>query len=387
MLTIFRRHRKRCPHRAEGRKYRRCQCPIWVDGTLGSEDIRSSLSTRDWQKAQDLVRQWEAEGTGSLETKPEPVVIEEACEAFLRDAEARNLREPTLYKYRLLFRQLQEFTRQLGLRYLLELDVMAVRQFRNQWPNRNLGALKKLEYLRSFFRFAHDNGWIPDNPARKIKSPKVNNRPTMPFTRDEMVRILTACEHYRDAYGRTGQENAKRLRALVLLLRYGGLRIQDAVTLPRDRIVDGKLFLYTAKTGTPVYCPLPDSVANALEALPAKNQYYFWSGGSTPKSATSSCQRSLQKLFRLAGVPGGHAHRFRDTFAVEFLLSGVPLERVSVLLGHQSVRITERHYAPWVSSRQEQLEADVRRAWLADPVVFGETKGTQEVHGKRQVVN
>ena len=35
----------------------------------------------------------------------------------------------------------------------------------------------------------------------------------------------------------------------------------------------------------------------------------------------------------------------------------------AILLGHQSVRITEKHYAPWVRARQEQLEADVRRTW------------------------
>jgi integrase len=39
----------------------------------------------------------------------------------------------------------------------------------------------------------------------------------------------------------------------------------------------------------------------------------------------------------------GHAHRFRDTFAVELSLAGVPLERVSILLGHTSVKITEEH--------------------------------------------
>ena len=43
--------------------------------------------------------------------------------------------------------------------------------------------------------------------------------------------------------------------------------------------------------------------------------------------------------------PGGLGC-FRDTFAVECLLAGVPLERVSVLLGHASVKVTERHYAP-----------------------------------------
>jgi integrase len=48
---------------------------------------------------------------------------------------------------------------------------------------------------------------------------------------------------------------------------------------------------------------------------------------------------------------------------VELLLADVPLDRVSILLGHKSVRITERHYSPWVRSRQEQLEADVRKTW------------------------
>ena len=67
--------------------------------------------------------------------------------------------------------------------------------------------------------------------------------------------------------------------------------------------------------------------------------------------------------FFVHGAVDGHAHRFRDTFSVEFLLAGVPIERVAILLGHQSVRITEKHYAPWVRARQEQLEADVRRTW------------------------
>jgi len=87
------------------------------------------------------------------------------------------------------------------------------------------------------------------------------------------------------------------------------------------------------------------------------------------KSAVADWQRSLAKVYETAGVPDAHAHRFRDTFAVELLLSGVPLERVSVLLGHSSVKITERHYAPWVRERQEQLEDDVRRAWKVDPLL------------------
>jgi hypothetical protein len=109
-------------------------------------------------------------------------------------------------------------------------------------------------------------------------------------------------------------------------------------------------------------CPLPPFVVKALDAIPAST-YFFWSGLSKPKSAVGDWQRSLKRLLILAGVPDGHAHRFRDTFSVELLLAGVPIQRVSILLGHQSVRITEKHYSPWVRARQEQLEADVRRTW------------------------
>jgi integrase/recombinase XerD len=54
---------------------------------------------------------------------------------------------------------------------------------------------------------------------------------------------------------------------------------------------------------------------------------------------------------------------FRDTFAVELLLAGVPLDQVSLLLGHNSIKVTEKHYAPFVKARQVQLEHSARMAW------------------------
>jgi integrase/recombinase XerD len=186
-------------------------------------------------------------------------------------------------------------------------------------------------------------------------------------------------------YGRTGQENARRLRALVLLLRYSGLRIGDAVSLPRDRIADGKLFLYTAKTGTLVSCPLHNDVIQALDAvLGTSEKYFFWTGQGNLKSAVGDWQRSMKKLFALAKVSGGHAHRFRHTFAVELLLAGVPIERVSVLLGHSSTRITEKHYSAWVRARQEQLEADVRASWALESGLLSSQPGTYRARGETE---
>ena len=106
---------------------------------------------------------------------------------------------------------------------------------------------------------------------------------------------------------------------------------------------------------------------------------------------TCHWQMRLKKVFDLAviskGLGNAVSHRLRDTFAVELLLAGVPIERVSILLGHQSVRITEKHYSPWVRSRQEQLEADVASAWKRDPILNQSGAGTISVQSAKGPVN
>jgi len=130
---------------------------------------------------------------------------------------------------------------------------------------------------------------------------------------------------------------------------------------------DGKLFLHEQhKTKVPVCVPLPPTALDALliqGRLSANRKYFFWTGAGARESAVSNWKRTLYRIFELAEVTGGHTHRFRDTFAVDLLMHGVPLESVSVLLGHRSIRVTERSYAPWVKARLERLEELVRSTW------------------------
>jgi integrase len=67
----------------------------------------------------------------------------------------------------------------------------------------------------------------------------------------------------------------------------------------------------------------------------------------------SNWQKHFQALFAHANLRKAdgspkrcYPHIFRDTFAVEMPLAGVPLEQASILLGHKSVKITEKHYLP-----------------------------------------
>jgi integrase len=154
-------------------------------------------------------------------------------------------------------------------------------------------------------------------------------------------------------------------------MRWSGLSILDAVTLERRRLQGNRLLLYRHKTKVPVFVPLPPDIATLLEALPNSNpQYFFWSGNGDPHTAKKGWQRSLRRLFKTINLRSEdgqarrcHPHMFRDTFAVELLLAGVPLDQVSLLLAHSSIKITEKHYAPFVKARQQQLETSVRMSW------------------------
>jgi integrase len=142
------------------------------------------------------------------------------------------------------------------------------------------------------------------------------------------------------------------------------MRISDTAMLQASALHENKVFLYAHKTGTPVYVPIPNFLASGLAAIHPIGSYLFLRGESTRmETCTDLWRRQLARVFEAAKISRGHPHRFRDTFAVELLLAGVPIEHVSVLLGHASVKITEKHYAPWVRRRQEKLEEDVKKSW------------------------
>jgi len=163
------------------------------------------------------------------------------------------------------------------------------------------------------------------------------------------------------------------MHALVRLMRFSGLAILDAVTLERTELVwDQKLKLHSVvtsrqKTGIHVSVPLPTDVAGEVIAVMALNghpQYIFWNRtDGKPKAAVDVWERAFRRAFKAAGMPSGHSHQLRDTFAVELLKQGVPLEEVSKLLGHTSIRTTEKSYAPWVTARQDRLNELVVRTF------------------------
>ncbi len=370
MLSVYTRHYPPC--RQTDSNYRRCRCPKWINGTLATgKFIRESAQTRSWETAERKARLMEID-----KAPPEPnwrITIEQAVGAFLRDEEARKLQKTSTSQSKTLFeKQLLDWARQQSLTFLDELTTVKLREFRAWWNNAALTTQRKHHRLNGFFDFCIENDWLLRNPAKKMKSVQVTQEPTDYFTPAEFAKIVDATYAYGEwKGGRDFEHRSLRLRALILLMRWSGLSILDAVTLERRRLDADRLLLYRHKTKVPVYVPLPPVVTTLLDSLPNSNpRYFFWSGNGDPHTAKKGWQRSLRLLFRNLnltsedGLPKRcHPHMLRDTFAVELLLAGVPLDQVSLLLGHSSIKVTEKHYAPFVKARQLQLEQSARMAW------------------------
>ena len=361
VLRLYRRHRASCGKTSE--RYRRCSCPIYVEGSLGGESVRKALDQTSWNAASEVVRNWTASGMVGV-VRVEIPTIKQAVEKFFDDAKARKLQPATIAKQKnLLEKRLRPWCEKTGRRHLKQLDLDALREFRTTWPDGPLSAYKNLERLRSFLGFCQQAGWIEKNPARALKPPKLPEKSAKVkvFTGEQIEKILDACDRYPERNTR-GHDNRARVRALVLTLRYSGMRIGDCVGLETAHLKSGKLFLNTQKSGTKIFVPLPKKAVEALEKITNGNPYFFWTGNGLRKSAVADWQRALRRLFKLAKV-NGNPHMFRHTFATDLLSKGIPIEDVSVLLGHRSVRITEAYYSHWVKARRERLEERVRELW------------------------
>jgi site-specific recombinase XerD len=363
MLTIYRRHliakppRPACPATGD-RFYKRCKCPMWAEGTTPTGYIRRSLNTNSWETAERLKRKLEE---GEPIERKEPKRTEDAAKRFVEDKKIQGKAAGTL---RIAARRMEEFKAwcgQEGYTYVTEIDADALGRYRQTWTGISSTKAHKQGTVFNFFAYCLKMKWVSENPAANLSRIQWDDPEVDYFAPTEFDALIKAAEGMR---GR----KAARLKAFILVMRWTGLRILDVTTLERRRIKNGNLLLRTTKTGVHIYAPLPPFVLQALKVMKplpdSHKDYFFWSKVGKPETAANVWRRSFMTAVEKSKFPRrGHPHMIRDTFAIEALLAGVPVDQVSRMLGHKSVVTTERHYMPFVRARQEQLSDSYRRMW------------------------
>jgi site-specific recombinase XerD len=355
VLKLYRRHVRKCPN--DSRDNLRCRCPIWMDWTQGSTRLQKSLDIRDWQAAQRRARDMEADGIDAYLTRDSAALtVQKATDDFEADAK-NNIQTSTLKQYKILFSRLNDYCKQHGYIFLKQLGVVQVREFRNSWSTyspRTAG--KHIERLKRFFSWCVKNGWLPESPAKPLKSPRAGETDVVPFSEEEIEKILKACNAY-------GGPNKERLVVLTKVMLATGLAIGDASMLSKERVIKNGSGWYVelsrAKTGTAVSCPIPSDLGKASHALGGETP--FWSGKSDLENLTKNWRKIYTKIFKAAGIHG-HPHQFRHTAAKRLLVAGLPVSHVATLLANSEV-IVRKHYSKWIPERQTAFDNAIRAIW------------------------
>jgi integrase/recombinase XerD len=364
-LTLFVRHTETCKYRGD-EFAKRCTCRKHFQWRA-SDGVqhRRAAGTRSWTEAEVIKRDLEDQLSGR--TAPEVVEtvtqISAAVTVFLQDKKVQGVTPGVLAKYTRELARLvvhcakhrvyavQGLTRELLTGYAAT--------WADSYPSTQTRQAVRTR-LRSFLRYCYEAQWLERIPA--LPKIAVDEPPTMPLTEDEMAALLAAARNDTE-------------RALVLLMRWSGLAIGDALKLPREamHISGGQVNITTSrqKTGTHVSVPLAPEAANALLSLgavpgPKAGVYFFWDGVSDiVKTWTKYIIAPMFKKAGIAKAGNMTSHRLRDTFACYYLEKGVPLQDVSKMLGHESIKTTEKSYAKWVKGRQARLDSVVINAWAA----------------------
>ena len=213
---------------------------------------------------------------------------------------------------------------------------------------------RRLSTIRQMFRFAHDEGWRPDNPALRISGPGASQRLPKTLGHDEVDRLL-------DAARSKGRSPGERLRncALVELLYATGMRVSELVGLPVAAVRgDPQMILVRGKGGKERMVPLSqparaalaawlvhrdDEEAKARKAGRPPQKALFPGPGADGHLTRQHFYLLIKDIAVLAGVDPAKVtpHTLRHAFATHLLAGGADLRVIQTLLGHADVATTE----------------------------------------------
>ncbi len=196
--------------------------------------------------------------------------------------------------------------------------------------------------LNSFYQWLTDEELIEKNPMRKIPKIKQKKIQRKAFTQMELERIRANCKNELET-------------AVIEVLISTGCRVSELCGIKLADI-DGDRITVHGKGGKDRAVYLTAKAQLAIDEYMQTEHFKkrhrnggdflfvgknYRNGEGEKPAGASAIQCMTKRIGKDAGVTNVHPHRFRRTCATLALERGMPIERVSHMLGHESIDTTQ----------------------------------------------
>ena len=272
------------------------------------------------------------------------VSLKDAHTQFIEYLSTRKRARATIVAYGKDIEQLVIFLTNMGKKTIDEIHRDELDAFLKKLASDNYtpkSVSRKINSIKTFFRFIKAAGIITSDPAIEIEHPKYEVKPPRILSKIEYRALRDACR------------GDVRIYAIVELFLQTGLRIGELAALTLNDIKNSELHISAQEGHAERYVPLnkaaSDAISKYLEVRGAgmnpnqeKSIALFITKTGRPL-LIRNIRTAIDRYFRIAGIEGAKVNDLRHTFIAHHLMAGTAITSLSKLVGHKRLSTTERY--------------------------------------------
>lgn len=195
---------------------------------------------------------------------------------------------------------------------------------------------KQLTLLKGFFNFCIDNNYLLKNPITKTLIPKFKAKDIEDYREEEISKIIDFFD-----------KKNKKIKQLIQLINYTGMRIQEAISFKLEDVKDG-IITVKGKGDQTRFIPL--SISPELNTLLQDFEPFTWKTYDYPSSRFKLACEELK--INYLGF-----HGLRKSFENKLIQKEIPSDLVAEILGH-TPEIQRKHYKKKTNAKQIKLRSE-----------------------------